>query len=114
MSNGVPVHYCAELFANDGTLSSSILKSLKRTMAGEFSRELGVRCFAGMKRLVQLGFMTGGRAGYALDRMMVSAEGKRRQRLAPGEYKNLATDRIILIRGDRKELKWLRPCLPWP
>src|SRR5579859_1910837 len=28
---GIPVHYCAEMFANDGSLSSVILKSLKRT-----------------------------------------------------------------------------------
>lgn len=32
---GVPVHYCAEMFANDGTLASFIIKALKRTMAGE-------------------------------------------------------------------------------
>jgi len=27
---GIPVHYCAELFQNDGTLPNSIFKSLKR------------------------------------------------------------------------------------
>ena len=32
-SAGVPVHYCAETFANDGTLPSLIMKALKRTMA---------------------------------------------------------------------------------
>jgi DNA invertase Pin-like site-specific DNA recombinase len=54
-SAGVPVHYCAEIFANDGSLSSLIMKALKRTMAGEYSRDLGVRVFAGMKRLTLLG-----------------------------------------------------------
>lgn len=39
-SAGAPVHYCAETFANDGTLPSLIMKTLKRTMAAEFSREL--------------------------------------------------------------------------
>jgi len=34
-SAGVPVHYCAETFANDGSLPSLIMKALKRTMAGE-------------------------------------------------------------------------------
>jgi hypothetical protein len=34
-SAGVPIHYCAEAFANDGTLPSLIMKALKRTMAGE-------------------------------------------------------------------------------
>jgi DNA invertase Pin-like site-specific DNA recombinase len=42
-SAGVPVHYCAETFANDGSLPSLIMKALKRTMAGEYSRELGVK-----------------------------------------------------------------------
>ena len=72
-SAGVPVHYCAETFANDCTLPSLIMKALKRTMAGEYSRDLGVRVFAGMKRLTLLGFKAGGVAGYGLRRMLVSA-----------------------------------------
>ena len=44
-SAGVPIHYCAETFANDGSLPSLIMKALKRTMAGEYSRELGVKGF---------------------------------------------------------------------
>ena len=38
-SSGIPLHYCAEPFANDGTASSALLKALKRSMAAEFSRE---------------------------------------------------------------------------
>lgn len=30
------VHYCAEQFENDGTISSSVLKTLKRSMAAEY------------------------------------------------------------------------------
>jgi DNA invertase Pin-like site-specific DNA recombinase len=52
---GVAIHYCAEQFANDGSLSSVILKNLKRTMAGEYSRELSVKVFAGQCRLIELG-----------------------------------------------------------
>lgn len=58
---GIPVHYCAEPFANDTTVSSSILKALKRSMAAEFSRELGVKVYEGKKRLVHLGFRVGGK-----------------------------------------------------
>jgi hypothetical protein len=36
---GIRVHYCAEQFENDGTMSSSVLKTLKRSMAAEHSRE---------------------------------------------------------------------------
>lgn len=32
----VRVHYCAEQFANDDSLPSSLLKTIKRTMAGEY------------------------------------------------------------------------------
>ncbi len=42
---GVPLHYCAEPFDNDGTPSSSLLKALKRSMAAEFSRELSDKVF---------------------------------------------------------------------
>ncbi len=31
-SAGVPVHYCAEMFGNDGSLPSLIMKALKRTL----------------------------------------------------------------------------------
>src|ERR1700722_8067537 len=42
-SAGIPVHYCAEVFVNDGTVPNELLKGLKRIMAGEYSRELGVK-----------------------------------------------------------------------
>ena len=31
---GSPVHYCAEVFANDGTIASFILRAIKRTTPG--------------------------------------------------------------------------------
>ena len=34
-SAGVPVHYCAEPFVNDGSMPGLIMKALKRSMAGE-------------------------------------------------------------------------------
>jgi DNA invertase Pin-like site-specific DNA recombinase len=53
---GIAVHYCAEQFENDGSLSATIIKSMKRAMAGEYSRELSVKVFAGQCRLIGLGF----------------------------------------------------------
>ena len=107
-SAGVPVHYCAETFANDGTLPSLIMKALKRTMAGEYSRDLGVRVFAGMKRLTLLGFKAGGVAGYGLRRMLVSASGVPKQELALGERKSIATDRVILVPGPSNEVQTVK------
>jgi len=105
---GVPVHYCAEQFSNDETLTSALLKAIKRSMAAEFSRELGVKVFNGKKRLVQLGFWVGSEAGYGYQRLMVSADGHRKQKLKLGEHKSLTTDRVVLIPGDKKEVATVR------
>jgi DNA invertase Pin-like site-specific DNA recombinase len=59
-TSGIPLHYCAEQFANDQSPSSAILKALKRSMAAEFSRELSVKVFECKCRLVRLGFWVGG------------------------------------------------------
>jgi DNA invertase Pin-like site-specific DNA recombinase len=104
-SAGIPVHYCAETFANDGSLPSSIMKALKRAMAGEYSRELGVKVAAGQKRLAELGFWQGGPAGYGLRRVLVSPDGTIKQLLAKGERKSIATDRVILVPGLAHEVE---------
>ena len=52
---GMLVAYCAEQFENDGSPTSTIVKSVKRAMAGEYSRELSVKVFAGQCRLIELG-----------------------------------------------------------
>src|SRR6266851_4592303 len=107
-SAGVPVHYCAETFANDGTLPSLIMKALKRTMAGEYSRELGVKVLAGLKRLALLGFKQGGMPGYGLRRMLVSARGEPKLQLAHGERKSITTDRVILVPGPVEEVECVK------
>lgn len=104
-SAGVPVHYCAETFANDGSFPSLIMKALKRAMAGEFSRELGVKVFAGQKRLARLGFRQGSTPGFGLRRMLVSPSGVPKQELKTGETKSIATDRVILVPGPANEVQ---------
>src|SRR5260370_30771136 len=47
---GIRVLYCAEQFENDGSLVAAILKNMKRVMAGEYSRELSVKVWAGQCR----------------------------------------------------------------
>ena len=60
----VSVQYCAEQFENDGSPVSTIVKGVKRAMAGEYSRELSVKVFAGQCRLIELGYRQGGPPGY--------------------------------------------------
>ena len=43
----IEVHYCAEQFENDGSPISTIVKGVKRAMAGEYSRELSAKVFVG-------------------------------------------------------------------
>ena len=107
-SAGIPVHYCAETFANDGSLPSLIMKALKRTMAGEYSRELSVKVLAGQKRLAAHGFKQGGVPGYGLRRMLLASNGTPKQLLASGERKSIATDRVILVHGPAIEVECVR------
>jgi hypothetical protein len=107
-SSGIPLHYCAEQFANDGTASSPIIKALKRSMAAEFSRELGEKVFRGKTRLAQMGFWMGGPPGYGYRRRIVSADGKKKQVRKEGEQKSAKTDRITLVLGPRSEVASVR------
>ena len=94
---GIRVEYCAEQFENDGSISSTIVKTVKRAMAGEYSRELSVKVFAGQCRLIELGYRQGGPAGFGLRRMMVDETGSPKGLLDRGDRKSLQTDRVILV-----------------
>jgi len=73
-------------------------------MAGEYSRELSAKVFAGQCRLIELGFRQGGPAGYGLRRVLVNERGEVKGELKAGEHKSLQTDRVILMRDPRKKL----------
>ena len=107
---GIEVHYCAEQFENDGGPTSTIIKSVKRAMAGEYSRELSAKVFKGQCRLIELGYRQGGAPGYGLRRMLIDQEGTPKGILKRGEQKSLQTDRVILIPGPQEEVrivKWV-------
>jgi len=105
---GIRVHYCAEQFENDGSMSSSVLKTLKRSMAAEYSRELSVKVFSGQCRLIELGFRQGGPAGYGLRRQLIDRDRNPKGLLGQGERKSLQTDRVILVPGPELEIETVR------
>jgi len=105
---GVTVHYCGEQFENDGSPASTIIKSVKRTMAGEFSRELSGKVFRGARTLVKLGYRQGGTAGYGLRRMLVDQNREPKGVLKIGEQKSIQTDRVILVAGPAEEVAVVR------
>ena len=107
-SAGVPIHYCAELFVNDNSVADRLLKALKRTMAGEYSRELGERVRRGLFNAASLGYCTGGSPGYGFRRQLIDRAGIPKQLLNKGERKSISTDRVILLPGPREEIAIVR------
>jgi DNA invertase Pin-like site-specific DNA recombinase len=105
---GVFVHYCAEQFENDGSFSSALLKTIKRSMAGEYSRELSVKVFAGLCRVFELGYRQGGWAGFGFRRQLLDSGGKIKGILSNGERKSIQNDRVVLIPGPEEELSIIR------
>jgi DNA invertase Pin-like site-specific DNA recombinase len=81
----IEVHYCAEQFENDGSPISTIVKGVKRAMAGEYSRELSAKVFVGQCRLIELGFRQGGAAGFGLRRMLRNVNGEQKGLLSRGD-----------------------------
>ena len=102
---GIKVQYCAEQFDNDGSPVSTIVKGVKRAMAGEYSRELSTKVFAGQCRLIELGFRQGGPPGFGLRRCLVDQSSNTKGQLARGEHKSIQTDRVILVPGPVEEVE---------
>jgi DNA invertase Pin-like site-specific DNA recombinase len=105
---GIEVVYCGERFANDGGLYSSLLKSMKRVMAAEYSRDLSEKVFTAQCRFIEMGFKQGGHAGFGLRRLAIKACGTPRTILEHGESKFSATDRVILVWGPDNEVATVR------
>lgn len=105
---GIKVHYCAEPFENSSSPLAAMAKSIKRAMAAEYSRELSVKVFAGLARLVGLGFYTGGPTPYGTRRLLVDRFGTPKFVLRPGERKSLQADRVVLVPGPPDEIQITR------
>ncbi|SFB02413.1 Site-specific DNA recombinase [Collimonas sp. OK607] len=110
---GIQVAYCAEQFENDGSPVSTIVKGVKRAMAGEYSRELSAKVFAGQCRLIELGYRQGGPAGYGLRRILIDQNGAIKAELTRGEHKSLQTDRVILMPGPEDEVRTVNLMYHW-
>jgi DNA invertase Pin-like site-specific DNA recombinase len=105
---GISVQYCAEQFENDGSPVSTIVKGVKRAMAGEYSRELSVKVFTGQCRLIELGYRQGGPPGYGLRRSLIDQAGAAKGELTRGEHKSIQTDRVVLVPGPSEEIETVR------
>jgi DNA invertase Pin-like site-specific DNA recombinase len=95
----IKVVYCAEQFDNDGSPVATIVKGVKRAMAGEYSRELSAKVFAGQCRLIELGFRQGGAAGFGLRRVLLDQSGALKAELRPRANSNAASTRACRPTG---------------
>lgn len=104
-SRGIRVIYCAEPFNNDGSISSTVLIGLKRSMAAEYARELSVKVFNGACTIVRHGFRQGGMPGFGLRRQLIDEQHNIKGLLSQGERKSIQTDRVILVPGPPEEIE---------
>lgn len=105
---GLKVVYCAEPFENDLSAVSVIMKTLKRIMAGEYSRELSVKLSRAHEQQARLGFKQGGTLVYGFRRLLLDERGNPRFILEPGQRKAISTDRVVIVPGPPEELKVVR------
>lgn len=105
---GITVHYCADEFENDGSLTSVILKNVKRVGAADFSRQLSKKVFLGQSRITRMGFWRGGLPAFGLRRQLVNEAGAVRTQLEYGERKYLQTDRVALVHGPERDIETVR------
>src|SRR5882724_10795108 len=105
---GVRVVYCGEPFGEDLAPTTTIIKHLKRVMAGEYSRELSVKLSRAHHQQARLGFRQGGSILYGFRRLLVDPSPNPRQILKPGEAKALDIDNVIVVPGPPEELAVIR------
>lgn len=103
-SAGVPVHYVAEPFEQDGGITASLIKQLKRVMAGEYSRDLSVKVMQAHTNYATAGFAQGGTMPYGVRRLVIDEHGNPKGTLEPGERKAFRTDRVVPIPGPKEEI----------
>ena len=111
---GVRVHYCAEPFSgHDESITATLLKAMKRAMAGEYLRELSAKTFAGQCRVAMHGYKLGGVPGYGLRRLLIASDGTPKGIMAQGERKGFASDRVIYVPGPAEEVEIIRQIYSW-
>lgn len=97
---GARVLYCAEPFDAVPGPMAVVIKSVKRAMAAEYSRELSAKVYATMVLRAHRGYHLGGVPGFALKRVQVAESGDARRDLATGERRSRVEDHVELAPGD--------------
>lgn len=107
---GVEVHFCIGGSSNDMGPLGELAWTFGSMEAGNYSRILSAKVWAGQCRLIRLGYRQGGSPGYGLRRLLLDEKGSPKLELKRGERKSLQTERVVLRPGPPDELrqvKWI-------
>ncbi len=104
LGHHVKTIYCEEVFTSDTTPMASLIKSVRRVMAAEYSRDRARLVRYGQARATRMGFHVTGPAPYGLQRVMVGDNGEPVCELRPGEWKALSSHRTVLGPGRSDQL----------
>lgn len=104
---GIRVEYCVELFENDGSLWSAILKNLKRAVAAEYSRERSLYVRRSKSMTAARGHFPGGSPMYGMRRVLLQ-NGQEPRVLNKGEHRAVRTDPVVLAPGPADEVLTVR------
>jgi DNA invertase Pin-like site-specific DNA recombinase len=105
--HGAAVIYVRESFGTESDPMTALLKTMKRAMAAEYARELGVKCRDGQDRAIQLGFQMGHLPAIGFTREAVDRDGGRRF-LGRRQLKGSQSERIAWIHGPQWEVDLAR------
>lgn len=104
----IRVEYCAEPFENTDAPITAVYKSIKRSMAAEYSREQSARVTRALHRTARLGHHAGGIPGYGYRRMLVGPDGKHKGILEKGIIRAVRLDYMTLVPGPAEEVHTVR------
>jgi DNA invertase Pin-like site-specific DNA recombinase len=105
---GAPVIYTAEIFENDDTFASTLVKHLRRMMAADFSRDLSEKVRRARVLLHAGGYYAGGPPAYGLVRRQVAPDGRPMGVMVHGERKSFPGCRTVLVPGPPEETAVVR------
>lgn len=105
--HGARVIYVKETFGTEHDPMTALLKTMKRAMAAEYARELGVKCRDGQDRAIQLGFQMGPLPPVGFTRVAVDRAGGRRF-LGRHQLKGTQCERIAWVHGPQWEVDLAR------
>ena len=105
---GARIEYCMEPFENDGSITNSIVKVIKRMMAGEYSRDLSAEISAATARHASRGRVQGQHTPYAIRRQLIGPDGRPIQIMEAGDRKILSGSWVRWVPGPEHEIRAVR------